>query len=100
MSCILLVAALSSSDPRIDALYLSNYASIDVLDALKRVPGVGDASVYGAGDCAMRLWVDPKRMAQKGLAISDITRAVQEQNGLYAAGRCSRSLDCRQRTRS
>lgn len=84
---ILLVAALSSSDPRIDALYLNNYASINVLDALKRVPGVGDASVYGAGDYAMRLWVDPKRMAQKGLAISDITRAVQEQNGLYAAGR-------------
>lgn len=84
---ILLVAALSSSDPRIDALYLNNYASINVLDALKRVPGVGDATVYGAGDYAMRLWVDPARMAQKSLAISDITRAVQEQNGLYAAGR-------------
>jgi hydrophobe/amphiphile efflux-1 (HAE1) family protein len=84
---ILLVAGLASSDPRIDALYLNNYASINVVDALKRVPGVGDAAVYGAGDYAMRLWVDPKRMAQKGLAISDITRAVQEQNGLYAAGR-------------
>lgn len=84
---ILLVAALSSSDPRIDALYLNNYASINVVDALKRVSGVGDATVYGAGDYAMRLWVDPKRMAQKRLSISDITRAVQEQNGLYAAGR-------------
>lgn len=84
---ILLIVGLTSSDPRIDALYLSNFASINVVDALKRVPGVGDASVYGAGDYAMRLWLDPARMAQKGLAISDITRAVQEQNGLYAAGR-------------
>jgi len=83
----LLIAALTSSDPRFDALHLSNYASINVVDAIKRVSGVGDATVYGAGDYAMRLWIDPDKMAQKGLAISDIVRAVQEQNGLYAAGR-------------
>jgi hydrophobe/amphiphile efflux-1 (HAE1) family protein len=84
---ILLVAALTSDDPRFTALDLNNYATINVVDALKRVPGVGDASVYGAGDYAMRLWVNPAKMAQKGLAVSDLSRAVQEQNGLYAAGR-------------
>jgi hydrophobe/amphiphile efflux-1 (HAE1) family protein len=86
-SNILLVAVLRSKDPRYDELFLNNYASINLVDALKRVPGVGDAMAYGAKDYSMRLWVNPDRMAQKGITVSDISAAVQEQNGLYAAGR-------------
>ena len=86
-SNILLMAALTSSDPRQDSLFLSNYASINLVDVVKRVPGVGDASVYGAGDYAMRIWLDPDRMAQKDITVGDVQQAIQEQNGLYAAGR-------------
>ncbi len=86
-SNILLVAVLRSKDPRYDELFLNNYASLNLVDALKRVPGVGDAMAYGAKDYSMRLWVNPDRMAQKGITVSDIAGAVQEQNGLYAAGR-------------
>jgi hydrophobe/amphiphile efflux-1 (HAE1) family protein len=84
---ILLMAALVGDDPRYDELYLANYATINLLDAVKRVAGVGDAMVYGAGDYAMRVWLDPDRLAQKGLTVTDVQNAIKEQNGLYAAGR-------------
>ena len=83
---MVLIGALTSTDPRYDQLYLTNYATLNLLDAVKRVPGVGDATVYGAGEYAMRIWIDPDRLAAKGMAMSDITAAIQEQNGLYAAG--------------
>ena len=83
----LLVFALNSDDPRYDDLFLSNYATINVVDALRRVPGAGDVSVFGSRDYAMRLWLNPDRLAQKNLTVTDVSRAVQEQNGLYAAGR-------------
>jgi hydrophobe/amphiphile efflux-1 (HAE1) family protein len=86
-TAILLVATLDSNDPRYDSLYLSNYATINLLDALKRVPGVGDAMVYGSGDYAMRVWLDPSLVAGRQLAISEVVDAIREQNGLYAAGR-------------
>jgi len=86
-SNILLVAVLRSDDPRYDELFLNNYASINLVDAIKRVPGVGDAMAYGAKDYSMRLWVNPDRMAQRRITVSDIAAAVKEQNGLYAAGR-------------
>ncbi len=86
-SNILLLAALVSDDPRYGELYLSNYATINLLDAVKRVAGVGDAMVYGAGDYAMRVWLDPDKLAQKSLTVTDVQNAIQEQNGLYAAGR-------------
>jgi multidrug efflux pump len=85
-SNILMMFTLSSSDTRWDQLYLSNYATINLLDRVKRVKGVGDAMVYGAGDYAMRIWLDPDKLAQKGLTVGDVQAAVQEQNGLYAAG--------------
>ncbi|HAT11607.1 MAG TPA: hydrophobe/amphiphile efflux-1 family RND transporter [Planctomycetes bacterium] len=84
---ILLMSALLSDDPRYDQLFLSNYATINLLDRVKRVAGVGDALVYGAGDYAMRVWLDPDRLAAKSLTVSDVQKSIQEQNGLYAAGR-------------
>jgi len=86
-SNILLIPSLVSEDPRYDQLFLSNYATINLLDRLKRVAGVGDVLVYGAGDYAMRVWLNPDKLAAKGLTVGDIQKAIQEQNGLYAAGR-------------
>jgi len=83
---ILLVGALISDDPRYDAEYLSNYAKIYVEDELKRVPGVGDAITFGQLEFAMRLSLDPDRMAQLGMTVSDVAAAVREQNATNPAG--------------
>ncbi|MES2934021.1 MAG: multidrug efflux RND transporter permease subunit [Pseudomonadota bacterium] len=83
----LVVAALFSPDNRYDALYLSNYASQNVLDALKRVPGTTNVQIFGAKDYAMRIWMRPDRMAQLGVTVGDISNAVTEQNAQYAAGK-------------
>ena len=84
---ILLVVALTSSDPRYDTLYLSNYATINVLDELKRIPGVADATIFGARDYSMRIWLDPAKMAQLGVTATDVANAVSAQNYQYAAGK-------------
>jgi hydrophobe/amphiphile efflux-1 (HAE1) family protein len=84
---ILSVIALNSDDPQYDDIYLSNYATIYMLDTLKRVPGVGDISVFGGKDYSMRIWLNPDKLAAKGLTVTDVAAAVREQNGLYAAGR-------------
>ena len=84
---MVLIAVLTSTDPRYDQLYLTNYATLNLLDSIKRVPGVGDAMVFGAGEYAMRVWLNPDSLAAKGMSVSDVTSAIQEQNGLYAAGR-------------
>ncbi|MCC6677730.1 MAG: multidrug efflux RND transporter permease subunit [Phycisphaerales bacterium] len=83
---ILAVATLQSDDPRHDDVYLSNYATINLLDTLKRVPGVGDVIVFGSRDYAMRLWVDPDQLALRGMTVTDIARAVREQNAVFPAG--------------
>ena len=83
---LLAVVALSSSDPRFDMLYLSNYAIINVLDNIKRLRGVGDALVFGGQNYSMRLILDPVRMAQLNLTPSDITNVVREQNRDFPAG--------------
>src|SRR5439155_16305256 len=67
--------------------FLSNYALINVLDSLKRVPGVGDVFVFGERRYAMRIWLDPERLAKLGLTASDVIAAVREQNVQIAAGR-------------
>ena len=84
---ILNVVALNSDDPQYDSVFLSNYATIHMLDTLKRVPGVGDVTVFGAKDYSMRIWLNPNKLAVKGLTVTDVAGAIQEQNGLYAAGR-------------
>jgi HAE1 family hydrophobic/amphiphilic exporter-1 len=69
-----------------DSLFLSNYLDIYVKDALKRVPGVGDAIIFGERKYAMRLWLDPARMAQRGLTATAVLAALNEQNVQVAAG--------------
>jgi len=69
-----------------DSLFLSNYLDIYVKDAIKRVPGVGDAIIFGERKYAMRLWLDPARMAQRGLTATGVLAALNEQNVLVAAG--------------
>ncbi len=86
-SDILMVVSLRSSDPRYDTLYLSNYATVNILDAIKRVPGVADASIFGARDYSMRVWLRPDRMAQLGVTTGDIATAIRSQNAQFAAGK-------------
>lgn len=84
---ILLVVMLTSKDAKHDRLYLSNYATLNVLDELKRVKGVGDALIFGGQDYAMRIWLRPDRMAQLGVSSSDVAAAIAAQNNQYAAGK-------------
>ncbi len=81
------VLALYSPDRRYDAVFLSNYATLNIVDALARVKGVGFARVFGARDYSMRIWLDPEKMARAGVTANDITRVVQEQNVVAPAGR-------------
>src|SRR2546430_2364952 len=89
-TAILVVGALTADDPRFDAEYLSNYSKIYVQDELKRIPGVGDAQTVGQLEFSMLLSLDPDRMAQLGLTVSDVAAAVQEQNATNPAGRIGR----------
>ncbi|RIL04563.1 MAG: hydrophobe/amphiphile efflux-1 family RND transporter [Proteobacteria bacterium] len=82
-----LVANLLSPDGSRDALFLSNYALINVIDRLKRVPGVGEANLFGERRYAMRVWLDPERLARLGLEANDVVAAVRDQNVQIAAGR-------------
>ena len=70
-----------------DALFLSNYATINVLDAIKRVPGVGDASMFGAKDYSMRIVLDVDRMTSLGMTPADVVAALKAQNVQAAIGR-------------
>ncbi|MCW5633888.1 MAG: multidrug efflux RND transporter permease subunit [Rubrivivax sp.] len=83
----LLVVALNSPKGTYDSLYLSNYATQNVLDELKRVPGAGDVIVFGARDYSMRLWLQPDKMARLGVTTGDIAAAVNAQNAQFAAGK-------------
>ena len=89
-SNILLVVALISDDPRYDAAYLTNYAKLNVEDELKRLPGVGNAQVFGGFEFSMLLSLDPEKMAQLGITVDDVARAVREQNATNPAGRIGR----------
>ncbi|PBS12560.1 multidrug efflux RND transporter permease subunit [Lysobacteraceae bacterium NML93-0792] len=82
----LMVVHLTSPDARYDTLYLRNYARLNVKDALARIPGVGDAQIFGGGDYAMRAWLDPEAVASRGLTAGDVVRAMREQNVQVSAG--------------
>jgi hydrophobe/amphiphile efflux-1 (HAE1) family protein len=84
---ILQVLTMSSPDRRYDTIYISNYALVNVIDELRRTPGVGDASLFGASDYSMRIWLRPDKVAQYHLTPSDIAAAIREQNAQFAAGR-------------
>src|SRR5712692_7480721 len=89
-TAFLVVFALTSDDPRYDAEFLSNYSRIYINDELKRIPGVGDASAFDQLEFSMLLSLDPDRMAQLGLTVSDVATAVREQNATNPAGRIGR----------
>ena len=79
-------AGLYADNGQYDSLFISNYLDVYVKDALKRVPGVGDAVIFGERKYAMRLWLDPARMAERGLTATNMLGALQEQNVQVAAG--------------
>ncbi|MCR6631960.1 MAG: multidrug efflux RND transporter permease subunit [Magnetospirillum sp.] len=83
---MLLVVHLSSPDGSRDQLYLSNYATLQVVDQLLRLDGVGDARVFGARDYSMRVWLDPAKVAARNLTAGDVVKALQAQNVQVAAG--------------
>ena len=85
-SSIMMLVAVFAKDGRYSPEYVANYANVYVLDALKRVPGAGQAQVMGVADQAMRLWMNPDRMASLQITTSDIQNAVAAQNALFGAG--------------
>ncbi|EAU43097.1 Acriflavin resistance protein:Hydrophobe/amphiphile efflux-1 HAE1 [Fulvimarina pelagi HTCC2506] len=85
-SSILAVLTMSSNDPRYDATYVSNYTLLNVLDELKRLPGIGQAQLFGARDYSMRIWLRPDALAQYGLTPGDVASAIRDQNAQFAAG--------------
>jgi len=84
---LLVVVALRSPKKTRDTLFLSNYARINVVDEIKRIPGVGDATIVGARDYSMRVWLRPDRLAQLGLTTAEVVAAIRAQNNQYAAGK-------------
>ncbi|WP_349886121.1 multidrug efflux RND transporter permease subunit OqxB [Pantoea ananatis] len=81
-----LVVHLFSPENTYDSLYLRNYATLKVKDELARLPGVGQIQIFGAGEYAMRVWLDPNKVAARGLTASDVVKAMQEQNVQVSAG--------------
>ncbi|HVY13299.1 MAG TPA: multidrug efflux RND transporter permease subunit, partial [Alphaproteobacteria bacterium] len=81
-----LVVHLLSPDGRYDTLYLHNYAVINVKDELTKIPGVGQAQIFGGGDYAMRIWLNPEKVAARNLTASDVTAAIRRQNVQVSAG--------------
>ena len=81
------IITFDSPDGRYDDLYISNFASLNVIDELRRVPGVGNVQVFGARDYSIRIWLEPDRLAELGLTPSDVAEAIREQNAQSAAGR-------------
>ncbi|MBB6240734.1 multidrug efflux RND transporter permease subunit [Rhodanobacter sp. MP1X3] len=81
-----MVVHLISPNQRYDMLYLSNYARLHIKDQLARLDGVGDVQIFGAGEYSMRVWLDPQRLANRGLTTGDIVHAINEQNVEVAAG--------------
>ena len=83
---ILLVVSIGSDDPRYDSLFLSNFATLRVYDALARVKGVGQVTILGARDYGMRIWLDPKKMANLNVTTQDVSDILNEQNTVAPAG--------------
>src|SRR3990170_31359 len=82
----LMAVGVYSEKAEYDSLFMSNYLDVYVKDALKRVPGVGDVFIFGERKYAMRLWLDPDRLAARDLTAADVTAALREQNVQVAAG--------------
>ena len=85
-SSIMMLIGVYSDDERYSSDYIANYANVYILDSLKRVPGAGQAQIMGVPDQAMRIWMDPDRMASLKITTTDIKTAVSNQNALFGAG--------------
>lgn len=83
----LLSVALHSPDQSMDVIAMADYANLNIVDELKRLPGIGDVNVFGNTQSAMRIWLDPERMAQLGVTVKDVETAVEAQNAQRTAGR-------------
>jgi len=83
---LLMVVHLTSPNQRYDMVYLRNFATLQVRDVLARLPGMGDVRIFGAGDYSMRVWLDPEKIASRGLTAADVVAAIREQNVQVAAG--------------
>lgn len=83
---ILSVVTMSSSNPQYDTVFVSNYALLNVLDEIKRISGVGSASLFATQDYSMRIWLSPDKLSDYNLTPQDVTAAIQEQNSQFAAG--------------
>jgi len=88
---ILLLYALVSTDTAYDTKFLSNYLNINVVNVLKRIEGVGDVNLFGGDDYAMRIWLNPERMAGYGISVQDVQSAIKDQNVQAAAGQIGKS---------
>ncbi|HEY2250999.1 MAG TPA: efflux RND transporter permease subunit, partial [Planctomycetaceae bacterium] len=83
---ILMGLAISSPDGSYNQLFLSNFALMQIKDELARIPGVGDVFLFGQRDYSMRIWVDPSKLASRGLSAGDVVKAIREQNAQVASG--------------
>ena len=81
------MVSVTSPDGRYDDVFLSNYATLQISEQIKRIPGVGGVQVFGAADYAMRVWLDPEELAERGLTTTEVTNAIREQNLQVAAGK-------------
>lgn len=85
-TAILLFVTLTSPNATYDSLFLSNYATINIKDELSRLPGVGNVTVFGAGQYSMRVWLDPNKLQARGLMPQDVIQAIQQQSQQVTAG--------------
>jgi hydrophobe/amphiphile efflux-1 (HAE1) family protein len=86
-SSIVMMLELSSPDDSYSILELNNYATVNIIDELKRIEGVGDASVFGLADYSMRIWIKPDRLKELNLTATDIANVLKEQNAQFTAGK-------------
>jgi hydrophobic/amphiphilic exporter-1 (mainly G- bacteria), HAE1 family len=80
-TAILQIVSLTAPDGRFDSLYLSNYATINLVNELSRIPGVGNVNVFGVGQYSMRVWLDPEKLQARGLGPQDVIQAITQQIG-------------------
>ncbi len=85
-TAILQIVTLTAADKRYDSLFLSNYATLNLVDELARIPGVGNVNVFGVGQYAMRIWLDPRLLQARGLTPQDVIQAIQQQSQQVAGG--------------
>ena len=85
-TAILQIVTLTASDGRYDSLFLANYATINLKDELSRLPGVGNVTVFGSGQYAMRVWLDPEKMKARGLIVQDVINSLTQQNSQVTSG--------------